>query len=107
MKILLLGAGGLLGRYLSREFSGHDLTALKHQQADITNTGQLDELFAASTATGKWAIGSSARVKRSAPSDSSDGSEDEERSQVALSTKGLDGVGRAPVHCRCCSVVRV
>ena len=48
MKILLLGAGGLLGRYLSREFSGHDLTALTHQQADITNAGQLDGLFAQS-----------------------------------------------------------
>ena len=48
MKILLLGAGGLLGRYLSREFSGHDLTALTHQQADITNAGQLHGLFAQS-----------------------------------------------------------
>jgi dTDP-4-dehydrorhamnose reductase len=46
MKILLFGAGGLLGRYLTREFSGHELTALTHQQADITDGGRLDELFA-------------------------------------------------------------
>jgi dTDP-4-dehydrorhamnose reductase len=46
MKILLLGAGGLLGRYLVREFAGHELTALTHQQADITEPSQMDELFA-------------------------------------------------------------
>jgi dTDP-4-dehydrorhamnose reductase len=46
MKILLLGAGGLLGRYLSREFSGHELTAITHEQADITNAARLDTLFA-------------------------------------------------------------
>lgn len=46
MKILLLGAGGLLGRYLSREFSGHELTALTHEQADITDASRLDALFA-------------------------------------------------------------
>lgn len=46
MKILLFGSGGLLGRYLSREFSSHDLTALTHEQADITDTSRLDELFA-------------------------------------------------------------
>ena len=45
MMILLLGAGGLLGRYLSREFSGHDLTALTHQEADITDAARLDVLF--------------------------------------------------------------
>lgn len=45
MKILLLGAGGLLGRYLAREFSSHELTALTHAQADITNAACLDELF--------------------------------------------------------------
>jgi len=46
MKILLLGAGGLLGRYLAREFSGHELTALSHEQADITDAARMDELFA-------------------------------------------------------------
>ena len=46
MKILLLGAGGLLGRYLSREFSGHELTALTHEQADITDASRLNALFA-------------------------------------------------------------
>lgn len=46
MKILLFGSGGLLGRYLSREFSSHDLTALTHEQADITDAQRLDELFA-------------------------------------------------------------
>ena len=46
MKILLLGAGGLLGRYLTREFSGHELTALSHEQADITDAVRMDELFA-------------------------------------------------------------
>jgi len=45
MKILLLGAGGLLGSYLKREFDGHDLTALTHAQADITDAARLDELF--------------------------------------------------------------
>ena len=49
MKILLLGAGGLLGRYLTREFSGHDLTAMAHEQADITDAGRMDVLFA-----GRW-----------------------------------------------------
>ena len=48
MKILLLGAGGLLGRYLSREFSGHELTALAHEQVDITDAARLDALFAQS-----------------------------------------------------------
>ena len=46
MKVLLLGAGGLLGRYLAREFARHDLTAMTHQQADITDAARLDELFA-------------------------------------------------------------
>ena len=46
MKILLLGAGGLLGRYLTREFSVHDLTALAHHAADITDSQRLDTLFA-------------------------------------------------------------
>ncbi len=45
MKILLFGAGGLLGRYLSREWSGHDLTALTCGEADITDAARLDELF--------------------------------------------------------------
>lgn len=46
MKILLLGAGGLLGRHLTREFAGHDLTAMAHEQADITDPARLDALFA-------------------------------------------------------------
>lgn len=46
MKILLLGAGGLLGRYLTRELAGPDLTSLTHAQADITDAARLDELFA-------------------------------------------------------------
>lgn len=46
MKILLFGSGGLLGRYLTREFADHDLTALTHTQVDITDTQRLDELFA-------------------------------------------------------------
>ena len=45
MKILLLGAGGLLGRYLARECASHDLTALAHHDADITDSVRLDELF--------------------------------------------------------------
>ena len=45
MKILLLGAGGLLGRYLSREFSGHELTTLAHEHVDITDAARLDALF--------------------------------------------------------------
>jgi len=47
MKILLLGSGGLLGRYLTREFAGHDLTALTRAGADITDAARLDALFAA------------------------------------------------------------
>lgn len=46
MKILLLGAGGLLGRYLTHELAGHDLAAMTHEQADITEAAHLDELFA-------------------------------------------------------------
>ena len=46
MNILLLGAGGLLGRYLAREFAGHDLTAVSRCEGDITSGGHLDELFA-------------------------------------------------------------
>jgi dTDP-4-dehydrorhamnose reductase len=46
MKILLLGSGGLLGRYLTRAFAGHDLTALTHADADITDGSRLDAVFA-------------------------------------------------------------
>jgi len=46
MRILLLGAGGLLGRYLSREFANCDMTALAHNQADITDAERMDDLFA-------------------------------------------------------------
>lgn len=45
MRILLLGAGGLLGRYLSCELAGHELTALEHRAADITDADQMDRLF--------------------------------------------------------------
>lgn len=46
MKILLLGAGGLLGRYLAREFADRELAALTRREADITDGKRLDELFA-------------------------------------------------------------
>lgn len=48
MKILLFGAGGLLGRYLVEELSAasYELTALTHAQADITDGRRLDSLFA-------------------------------------------------------------
>lgn len=45
MKVLVFGAGGLLGRYLTREFSGHDLTALTRAEADITDAACLAKLF--------------------------------------------------------------
>lgn len=51
MKILLFGSGGLLGRYLTREFADHDLTALTHKQADITDAQRLNELF-----TQRWDV---------------------------------------------------
>lgn len=48
MNILLLGAGGLLGRHLAAEgdVHGHRVTALTHAAADITDAARLDELFA-------------------------------------------------------------
>lgn len=45
MKILLLGAGGLLGRHLAAELADHELMSLSHTEADITDTNQLDALF--------------------------------------------------------------
>lgn len=45
MKMLLFGAGGLLGRHLRHGLAGHDLTALTRPQADITDAARLDELF--------------------------------------------------------------
>jgi dTDP-4-dehydrorhamnose reductase len=47
MKILLFGAGGLLGRHLAGELTshGHTVIALTHAQADITDGAQLDEWF--------------------------------------------------------------
>ena len=47
MRILLLGAGGLLGRHLAAELPrhGHALTALTHPEADITDASRLDDLF--------------------------------------------------------------
>ena len=47
MNILLLGSGGLLGRYLAKELAaGHALVAQTHQDADITDASHLDGLFA-------------------------------------------------------------
>jgi dTDP-4-dehydrorhamnose reductase len=46
VKILLFGAGGLLGHYLVREFRGTELTALTRAEADITDSSRLDQLFA-------------------------------------------------------------
>lgn len=47
MNILLLGSGGLLGRYLAKELAaGHALVAQTHQDADITDASRLDGLFA-------------------------------------------------------------
>jgi dTDP-4-dehydrorhamnose reductase len=47
MKILLFGAGGLLGRHLSSHLRlcGHDVTALTRAEADITDGKQIGELF--------------------------------------------------------------
>ena len=47
MKILLLGSGGLLGRYLANAFTapGNQLSALTHAEADITDARKLDQLF--------------------------------------------------------------
>jgi len=47
MNILLLGSGGLLGRYLAKELAaGHALVAQTRQDADITDAARLDGLFA-------------------------------------------------------------
>ena len=47
MNILLLGSGGLLGRYLAKELAaGHTLVAQTHQDTDITDATRLDVLFA-------------------------------------------------------------
>ncbi len=48
MKILLLGAAGLLGRHLHADLHarGHDVHAFTHPEADITDRLRLDELFA-------------------------------------------------------------
>lgn len=47
MKILLLGAAGLLGRHLAcaLPLRGHDTTALTHAEADITDAARMDALF--------------------------------------------------------------
>ncbi len=45
MKILLFGAGGLLGRHLRKEPGPHQISALTRAQADITDAARLDELF--------------------------------------------------------------
>ncbi|MFZ4484052.1 MAG: SDR family oxidoreductase [Chthoniobacterales bacterium] len=47
MKILLFGAGGLLGRHLAVELAahGHQLCAFTRPEADITNRARLDEIF--------------------------------------------------------------
>lgn len=48
MKVLIFGAGGLLGRYLAKEFlsAGHDVAALTRSEADITDSRRMDDLFA-------------------------------------------------------------
>lgn len=53
MKTLIFGAGGLLGRYLAKEFvsAGHDVVALTRAQADITDSRKIDDLFA-----GPWDV---------------------------------------------------
>jgi dTDP-4-dehydrorhamnose reductase len=50
MRVLLFGSGGLLGRYLAKEFAapGNQLLALTHDEADITDTAKLEGLFAES-----------------------------------------------------------
>jgi len=47
MKMLLFGAGGLLGGYLRAHLAqcGHDVTALTRDEADITDRKRRDELF--------------------------------------------------------------
>lgn len=47
MRLLLFGAGGLLGRHLASALPqrGHDVAALAHHEADITDAGTLDGLF--------------------------------------------------------------
>ncbi|MEI7864542.1 MAG: NAD(P)-dependent oxidoreductase [Chthoniobacterales bacterium] len=47
MKILLFGAGGLLGRHLAEHLpqQGHDVRSLTHAEGDITDLHRLDELF--------------------------------------------------------------
>jgi len=51
MKVLLLGAGGLLGRYLACEFARYDLTSLTHKEADITDSARMDALL-----TQRWNV---------------------------------------------------
>lgn len=47
MKTLIFGAGGLLGRHLVAEWQTHGLnvTGLTHDDCDITDAGQLDDVF--------------------------------------------------------------
>jgi dTDP-4-dehydrorhamnose reductase len=47
LKILLLGAAGLLGRHLHAELPahGHEVHAFTHPETDITDAKRLDELF--------------------------------------------------------------
>jgi len=45
MRVLILGAGGLLGRHLESAFADRDTTALHRAQADITDPARMDALF--------------------------------------------------------------
>ena len=47
MRVLLFGSRGLLGRYLAKEFAmpENQLVALTHNEADITDTGNVGRLF--------------------------------------------------------------
>jgi len=83
MKILLFGAGGLLGRHLSAELPrhGHEVLSLTRAEADITDLPRLDVLFEESwdAVVNAAAIcdfaacendpGGTARVNRDAPLD--------------------------------------
>lgn len=45
MRVLILGAGGLLGRHLASAFADRETTALRRAEADITDTACMDALF--------------------------------------------------------------
>lgn len=45
MKILITGAGGFVGTYLSKNLHGHDVCALSRQQLDLTDIWQVGAHF--------------------------------------------------------------